>query len=330
MPFRPLRSKGQIAVIMVIALPALIAAAALGTDVALMYANWTWMQKAADAAALAGANYLPFDTAKAQTTASSWAGKNGIQSGEITGTPVAGDSLSITVNLSRTVPYFLARAVGLTTGQVRVSGTAGIAKNPSNGRGMMPVGLNCPPGNCAYTTGTTYQLKANQVGPGNWAALALGGTGASVYLNNIQSGYNGTLDSSATTEPGNVVGPTGQGINARIAAGAAVDPSIPAGSAPLGTAPAYDPRLVVVPMIDSSACTGSNGNGNGNGNGGGGSGTCNGRNTVPIVSYGEMWLLSVTANNNTINAVYLGPASPPSGGTNASGNYGMMTPILLR
>ena len=50
--------RGQMAVVMTFAIATLLGAMALGTDVAVMYFNWVQLQKAADAAALAGAFYL--------------------------------------------------------------------------------------------------------------------------------------------------------------------------------------------------------------------------------------------------------------------------------
>ncbi len=50
--------RGQMAVVMTFAIATLLGAMALGTDVAVMYFNWVQLQKAADAAALAGAVYL--------------------------------------------------------------------------------------------------------------------------------------------------------------------------------------------------------------------------------------------------------------------------------
>src|SRR5579862_1746304 len=51
-------SRGQVAVLYAGIIAVLIGAIALGADVAVMYANWEQMQKTADAAAIAGANYL--------------------------------------------------------------------------------------------------------------------------------------------------------------------------------------------------------------------------------------------------------------------------------
>src|SRR6202140_3464762 len=50
--------KGQMAIVFTPALSTLLGVMALGADVGVMYYNWNQLQKGADAAALAGANYL--------------------------------------------------------------------------------------------------------------------------------------------------------------------------------------------------------------------------------------------------------------------------------
>lgn len=312
------RTKGQIAIILTLAIPALVAGLALCTDVAVMYVNWAALQRAADAAALAGANYLPFDSTRAQNTAVSYVTSNSVLATEVVGTPtVSADQLSITVNLSRTVPYFMARVVGLTTGIVQVAATAGIQQNDANGRGLMPVALECIAGNCGYTANTTIAMRDDTTGPGNWAALALGSHGASPYQSNLELGYAGPVVSPVNLEQGSMAGPTMQGVGDRISTGAAVDPTIPAGSAPAGAAPSYDPRLVVVPIIDPTTCSG---------------GVCNGNSSpVAIIGYAQMWLLDSHKDRSAtvIDAVYLGTASLPAGDSSNQA-FGLTTPILLR
>lgn len=319
-------SRGQIMVLYAGALAlALAGAVALGTDVAVLYVNWQQLQKAADAAALAGANYLPLDPSQAPTTASTYAQNNGIAPGEIVSTPVSGDQLSITVNLRRTVPYYFARTLGMTNAVINVKATAGVLQNGASGRGLIPLGLSCPggatSGNCNgdYVVGNTYTMKQDQSQTslsGNWGALALGGNGASVYLQNLVKGFDGPISvgTSVATEPGNIVGPTGQGIGDRVAGGAATDPAIPAGSAPAAGASAssyqYDSRFVVVPMVDYT----TSGKG--------------GKTAVPVVVFAEMWLLGTSKNNNTVNAVFMGTIPSPSGGTTVT-NFGILSPVLL-
>ena len=314
-------SKGQIIVLYAGVLVVLLGAIGLCTDAGVFYVHWQLLQRAADSAALAGATHLPSDTSTAQSGAVSIAEKNGILASEIVSTPVSANDLSITVNLSRTVPYYFARTLGLTTGVVSVSATAGVQPNNADARGLIPVGLSCPngatTGNCNgdYTVGTTYSMKQDQSQTslsGNWGALALGGNGASVYRQNLAFGYNGNIGigTLVATEPGNIVGPTGQAVAERLAAGVMADPTVAAGAAPSpGNVPTYDPRLVVVPMVDYSA----------SGKGG--------KTSVPVVLFAQMWLLGVTGNNNTIKAVFLGTlTNPPSG--NSVSNFGLLTPVL--
>ena len=307
------RSKGQIMTLAALIIPFLLGAIGLCTDVAVFYVNWELMQKAADSAALAGANYLPFDSSSAQKSAVTFAENNGILANEIAGTQVSADQLSITVSLARTVPYYFARVLGMTDAAVNVAARAGVQQNGANGRGLIPLGLSCPQGNCSgYIVGTTYSMKQNQSQTslsGNWGALALGASGANQYRQNLAFGYTGAIGTSVNSETGNIVGPTGQAVAERIAAGVMVDSTIAAGLAPLGIAPAYDPRLVVVPMVDFSA----------SGKGG--------KTTVPIVQFAQMGLLGASSNNNTVNAVYLGTTTPSQTATVA--NFGVLTPVLL-
>jgi len=216
----------------------------------------------------------------------------------------------------------------MTSQSENVTATAGIQGNGAGGRGLMPLSLSCPGGSCSgtcggYFAGTTYTMKQDQSQTslsGNWGALALGGNGASVYQNNLEVGYTGTISSTVSSEPGNIVGPTSQGIADRVAAGVAADPTIAAGSAPSSasaalTTYAYDPRLIVVPMVDFSAkCAGS---------------SKGGKNTdLPVVEYAQMWLLGTSGNNATISAVYLGTLTSPPSGSSAVANFGLMTPVL--
>jgi Flp pilus assembly protein TadG len=50
--------KGQMMVLFILAMPVLLGVMALGADFAIIYLNWTIVQKAVDAAALAGASQL--------------------------------------------------------------------------------------------------------------------------------------------------------------------------------------------------------------------------------------------------------------------------------
>src|SRR5579862_10021972 len=107
-------SRGQVAVLYAGIAAILIGAIALGSDVAVMYVNWEQMQKTADAAAIAGANYLAGYTFEgtpasgcatepdaAQTAACTYAVDNGIAVSNITLTePTTTDRKSTRLNSS--------------------------------------------------------------------------------------------------------------------------------------------------------------------------------------------------------------------------------------
>ena len=122
----PGRFTGQIAVVMALATAALLGAMALSTDVGLLYYNWGRLQNAADAAVLAGATCLPSNPTVAVSTANSFAAQNGIKRKEMISTTVSADDMSITMQLTRTVPYYFALVIGLSAGRVTANATAGL------------------------------------------------------------------------------------------------------------------------------------------------------------------------------------------------------------
>ena len=300
--------KGQTAIIFLLAVPTLLGALSLGVDVSLMYVNWVQLQKAADAAVLAGANSLPGDPSTAVTAANQYAITNGAQQGEIVSTDVAGDDLSITITLQRSVPYHFGNILGLTQQTVTVRAKAGIQQNPADASGLIPIGLSCNSGqgqgDCAYTQGW-YHLKSSQLGPGNWAPVELGGTpGANAYRNYMKLGFTGSIPSTVPTETGNIVGPTGQAIDSRISRGSAMNPT-----ATYSNPPDYDPRLVVVPLIQFN--------------------DSNGKKPVAVVGYAQMWVGGVSGNNNTIDLYFEGFVAQPTA-TASNDAFGLNTPILLQ
>ena len=284
-------SRGQTFVIVALMVPALLASVALGTDVAVFYFNWVQLQKAADSAVLAGANYLPDNPTQAQTTANTLAQNNGVKASEIVSTIVAADNLSISIKLTRTVPYFLARAIGLTTGMVSTSATAGPQFPPStvnasmpsqvpaggdnngaNGAdcgtvgicGLLPIGLDS---RTVYTDGTQITLQQGQLAPGNWDLLALGGVGGSNLRSNIADGFNSMLSVGdwVLTEPGKKVGPVDQGFQDRLDAAVTSDSS--------GTFSAHkltNPRVMIMPVVDWQHI--------------------DGRSSVQVVAFASVWL----------------------------------------
>ncbi len=110
--------RGQALVMFILMSLVMIGAVAIVTDI-----SWVWygqqrMQRAADAAALAGAVYLPGDPATAYSSARAESAKNGFTdgSGGVTVTPVK-DPLNgrrIIVTVTGPIGSFFARALGIT------------------------------------------------------------------------------------------------------------------------------------------------------------------------------------------------------------------------
>jgi hypothetical protein len=250
---------------------------ALGTDVSILYYNWSLLRKGIDAATLAGAAYLPNNPTSATSTANSFATQNGITGSDSVGVSISADDKSITMNATRNVPYFFGRVLGLTTAPVHVTATATI-EPVGAARNLIPLGFDPPTAPVQYQM---YTFKNAQVGAGNWGALALGGSGGSTYRTNLDNGYQGTVNVGdyVTTETGQVTGPTQQGIGDRMAAGVAADPSIAAGQT-ISASTSYnldDPRVVEVPIVNW--------------------GSINGKSQVQVLGFAMMWLVSTDGKN---------------------------------
>ena len=109
-------------------------------------------------------------------------------------------------------------------------------------------------------------------------------------MNNLINGNQGSINvgDKVTAETGQVNGPTNEGINtARVNAGLAINGAVT--NPTLLTVPAYDPRLVAVPLIDFTGATGASVQ-------------------VTVMGFAMMWLDSYTSTgpNKTLNAYFLG------------------------
>ncbi len=324
------RNSGQTVVLVALMLPVLLGAVALGTDVTIFYFNWVQLQKAADSAALAGANWLPDNASQATTTANQFAQSNGVKASEIVSTTVAADDLSISITLQRTVPYYLAKVLGLTNGIVTTSATAAPPSPPSTvnagtpgqvppggdnnggnggtcasvgGCGLVPIGLDC---NTVYTDGTQITLQQGQLGPGNWDLLALGGVGGSNLRTNIANGYNSmvTVGDWVTTEPGKKVGPVDQGFQDRLDTASSVDPNGTFSSHTLN-----DPRVMILPVVDWQ--------------------DPNGRSSVQVKAFASVWLDSYSSGQVTVHFISQVIANS-FGNPNAPYFGARGTPILIK
>ena len=199
---------------------------------------------------------------------------------------------TITVTAERTVPYAFFKLIGLSNGKVAATATAQMplaagcvnctsaVATPGSEPTVIPGNICSAIGQCdvipigldsstPYTFDQPVTLNYDQVGPGNWGSLALGGTGGSNLRTNIADGYQGPLaiNQWVDTEPGKKTGPIDQGFSDRISLAQSEYPS----GTFLDHNPA-DPRVIILPMVNWNSP--------------------NGRSEVEITGFAALWVVS--------------------------------------
>jgi len=231
------REAGQLLPALALIVTTLLAVCALGVDVFTLYWARSNLQRATDAAALAGAMYLSDVTLSganpactyataAQNAACTFALSNGVASSEIVSITPAGDSRSIAVSTSRIVAATFAKILGFTNFTVTATANAGI-QGLNSATGAMPVGLSSSTG---YTYGqaiTMHYSCGTLTSPSCYGALDYEGNGGSNLGSLLTNGYTGSVAIGATysSVPGGKVGPINTGVGGRVSAGQTADPS---------------------------------------------------------------------------------------------------------
>jgi hypothetical protein len=206
--------KGAVLVLVAAALVVLLGFGALTIDVGSLFLNRERLVNAADAAALAGVQFLPADPVSAADTALYYAYQNGVEPGEVT-VDISGDGKTITVSAVRQVGFFLAPVLGFTSTEVSAEAKARVGGVEAVW-GAAPLGI--PEQTLEFGELYTLKVGGGCGEMGNFGALALGGRGASNYEDNLRNGYQGWLEIGdvVETEPGNMSGPTKRAIEDRI------------------------------------------------------------------------------------------------------------------
>ncbi|GBF10520.1 pilus assembly protein TadG-related protein [Tepidibacillus sp. HK-1] len=264
-----MNERGSVAVLLLLFMTILLAMAALVVDIGYLMIENQRLGDALDAAALAGVQELVKDPDQAKAIAIQYANENGVNQPEVI---IDLEQNQVTVKGERTVPFFFAKAIGFKEKTITASSTAQI-KQVSGGYGFVPLGVVQQ----SFHYGELYTLKYDptEATNGNFGALALGGTGASNYLQNLKNGYQGKLEigMKIPTETGNMSGPTRKGIEDRMESEAGNDLC-----EDYQTAPRDCNRILYLPVIDSL--------------------DVNGRNEVTIVGFAAFYLEGFTGNGN--------------------------------
>jgi hypothetical protein len=168
--------------------------------------------------------------------------------------------------VTENVPMFVPGLMGVSTRQTRAT-AASLLFNPTRVYTILPIGVQydtnfglptgwLPTGSISSPLELDLKLGTGsgvKLVPGNFYPLALNGTGANVYSNNLTYGVSGTwsVGDQVTTETGNMVGPTTQGLDPRAAA-ASVSPYT---SDTWTNFHLDNPRVVVLPLVDWLSAT---------------------------------------------------------------------------
>ena len=210
---------GQVIVIFALLMVALMGMMSLVIDEGSVYEVRRHLQTVADSAALAGAHELPESPDNAVQKAIEYAAINGVtitaDNVEIESTLAANDTIVVTA-IDPDAPLYFAKVLGIESASVGASAKAIIAA-PEELGGVVPFGV--PEED--WVPGEEYILKAGAPGHGghgNFNALALDWRGANEYRENVKEGASTLykVGDIVETEPGNMAGPTKQGVNARV------------------------------------------------------------------------------------------------------------------
>ena len=345
--------KGQIAIVMTLAIATLLGVMALSTDVGVMYYNWMQLQKAADAAALAGATYflpqngtqtLPTPTIAGsctyatpqQNVACTYALNNYAQATDLSqggiyvpaqnvpaGVPAGAQTIQVT--LTRTnIPVFFMRALGRTNPYSAIASATAVAPTAvsSTHNGLFPVGMppnplnNCPAntvGGC-LSYGSTFSLTDNY-GPVNWGWLNIppGWTGSM----GPQTGGGASLLNTNITNGCTCDVKVGDVIATKTGEDWGQTSSAVNGLITKGNMPSSitgnESQLVTVPIVDWGAV--------------------NGASQVTVLGFAELWIDSITksGSNQILTVQFVKYVSKYASGGGGSNNYGaFIQPTLVQ
>ncbi len=354
-------NRGQVLIVFLAGLLALLGIAALGIDVGYLYTVRHELQRCTDAGALAGASAFFSGAwadggtrAVADGRARAFATMDNVAATILS----AGSEIAVAfpaqdrvrVDATRTVNLFFARLFIGPTKTVTAYSIAEASVVNSNVRGLAPwaipfpwddangndlfdpgeaVHRDCPEGvldpSRYFCPGTRVVLKIGtpqnspnnpnslpslQQEPGHFFALALDGTGASVYRDTIQSGsYTPvSIGDAISLEPGNMVGPTRQGANDLVAAdpGSRWNDAVGLPESTLYHAAdgswMNSPRVVRIPIYDPEIAL------------------ANGRTDMVVAGFAGFWIESIDPHQATVIGRYLpmkafGQAGPSAGPT---------------
>ena len=309
---------------------------ALVVDMGMLYKERSQLVNAVDAGALAGVTALTKNEASARelaaTRARTYVQRNvpEVLTGDIIVTfedSVSGTATitngRINVTATKNVPLNFAKFLGFNSAPVAATASAGL-QYYGGGTGIVPFGITQDVYS-GMTEDVRYIVKYGPQPPddaeltalgyppastfkGNFGALALGGSGASVYGDNIKYGSSIAVKVGDTisTEPGVMSGPTDKAVDYRVG----LDPT-----ATWDTVADGSPRIIIVPIIDP------------------GVGDISGRTDVTIMGFAAFFLEDfqpAKGNGGYVVGRFIGEAVVSGGTGGSSVNTGIFVASLVK
>lgn len=237
--------KGSSSIILLLMIIVIIGLMTFTVDAGMLYFEKGRLQNVVDSVALAAVSVYEEGEARMLEEAHKYSSLNGVLPEELN-IDISEDRKRVTVTTDKTVPLYFARIFNRSAANVGVNAAA-VAGPIVSAKGFRPFAIEQQ----EFEYGETYTLKEGAGGghSGNYGALALGGNGACRYRNNLINGYNSNpplrIGDEIETEPGNMAGPTRDGIQAILDS----DPN--EHGEDLSKLEANCPRLIKIPIVDS-------------------------------------------------------------------------------
>ncbi|RZT21093.1 TadE/TadG family type IV pilus assembly protein [Fictibacillus sp. BK138] len=208
------KEEGNTIILVAFSLVALIAMTGLIIDGGKLFLTKTHLQKTANAAVLSGAQELTHEEESVRTIVHETLEKHS-ENHSLEDMKIQMED-KVSVDLSREVPLTFSQLFGFDTVPVNVHAAAELG-TMGKAAGVAPLGIDESLG---LEFNKEYSLKVDQTGveAGNFGVLALGGTGAATYEDNLLKGYLNELEVGDVleTQTGNIAGKTRAVIQERI------------------------------------------------------------------------------------------------------------------
>ncbi|MHB1392314.1 MAG: Tad domain-containing protein [Clostridia bacterium] len=241
--------KGSSSIILLFMIIAIISLMTLTVDAGLLYLEKSKLQNCVDAVSLAAISAYAEGQERMLEEAYKYSNFNGVPP-ENLNIDISENNRRVTVSTNKSVTLYFARIFNISNADVEADAAA-IAGPLSSIKNVRPFGVEQQ----QLTYGETYTLKSGGGGgtSGNYGAIALGGTGASTYRNNLINGFNNQslqIGDEIETETGNMNGATFDGISEIL------DSDFREHGEDLSQLEVDCPRLIKIPVIDSFSIAG--------------------------------------------------------------------------